>query len=677
MESKRTPSRKVNGSKKSRKARKPRYLKANELSVRVPRNYPWKVLRSLLQDLKEYLPDQDVKTLQDILRRQSVDDVLDLADQWGPQSIDPCGVDDFISFKVRYLLASVLKKYRFPGSKTDRELAAKKKFYAAEERCARTNTRLAARDFLVQDSDASVWHHAKQFIVKVIGEEPPALDVLTRDSRHGPGVTLDTENGRTHTLFKYSEWPYTCTAAARPLAIALIRQDERWFNSLLTDYCTTAKIRCVEHGSNYAFMDSFSWSDFWTHVIHVVDGNRITFVPKSARTERTIAIEPLLNLMLQLGVDGYVRTNLKRFGVDLDDQRKNQVLARKGSLGDSPESFSTLDLSAASDCIALEAVKSLLPQAWYTLLLNLRCPSGDIKGESLCYNKLSSMGNGFTFAIESLLFSAIVYGVMRSHDPFEKVNWDDFAVFGDDIIVKAKYTARLTICLRKMGFSLNTEKSFTQGPFRESCGADWYQGVNVRPVFLTAVPKSVHELWNDINRLHRVLQLRFGVDWETSATKEAMEQWIPLQFRGYIGPCSNFEFDTYLHSGCKPQGIQYSREKGSFKFQRLSRKPVDVPIRSKVHMTWMRMMHSLRSTPLFNWWDRGFDVSRRSTATLRNAVRYRPGRGYTETWCSLYRDPDLADELPLAPMVPIVQLKLAKLLGYREHLIRDVAMRIL
>jgi hypothetical protein len=38
--------------------------------------------------------------------------------------------------------------------------------------------------------------------------------------------------------------------------------------------------------------------------------------------------------------------------------------------------------------------------------------------------------------------------------------------------------------LRFIGFRSNPDKTYIHGPFRESCGSDWYGGLDVRPAYL-------------------------------------------------------------------------------------------------------------------------------------------------------------------------------------------------
>lgn len=217
--------------------------------------------------------------------------------------------------------------------------------------------------------------------------------------------------------------------------------------------------------------------------------NRVETVPKNWKTDRTIACEPEGNLSLQLAVDAYVKSKLKRkLGLDLSDQSENQRLA---GLGSKTGSLATIDLSMASDTVSLNSVAWLFPRKWYTLLCDLRCPKGHGFGQSYEYAKLSSMGNGATFAIETLIFATLCKAVRPR----------TFRVYGDDIIIDADKVDRLTALLSFLGYVVNTEKSYREGPFRESCGSDWYDGVDVTPFYIRSGGSMKVELCHLVNGL--------------------------------------------------------------------------------------------------------------------------------------------------------------------------------
>jgi hypothetical protein len=230
-------------------------------------------------------------------------------------------------------------------------------------------------------------------------------------------------------------------------------------------------------------------------------GNRITFVPKDARSLRTIAIEPALNVCLQLGVHSYIAQQLKRFGNDIEDQSRNQKLARLGSTLPLGRSLSTIDLSQASDSVSIELVRYLVPWDWFCFLDDIRCKTGVVKGNHIYYEKFSSMGNGFTFALETLLFWAL--GSAASSLGGGTIT----SCYGDDIIIEDSCTLLMLEVLRFCGFTVNRDKSFTCGPFRESCGADWHSGYRVTPQYIRQVTLRCTDVYNLLNRIDPVFSI--------------------------------------------------------------------------------------------------------------------------------------------------------------------------
>lgn len=210
--------------------------------------------------------------------------------------------------------------------------------------------------------------------------------------------------------------------------------------------------------------------------------NRVEFVPKNWKTHRTIACEPDGNLPLQLAFDTYAKGRLRRkAGIDLSDQGKNQRMAKEGSLSGK---YATVDLSMASDTLAYNTVVALFPFEWFTFLDKIRCPQGVYKsGETtqvFDYAKFSSMGNGTTFAVETLVFSAACYAVGS----------EDFSVYGDDIIIETELYPKLQRLLQFLGFKVNQDKTHVAGSFRESCGANWYRGIDITPFYLRDDPRN-------------------------------------------------------------------------------------------------------------------------------------------------------------------------------------------
>lgn len=557
---------------------------AKSTNMSLPRDYPWKVLGWLRQDLEEHLESDQTELLEQIVRDRDFAAAQILADDWGLQnSINSPRSEHVSKIRARYQLSSLLKKFRFDTEKEQRLEVATEKFRAAEDVCSAFNSENYLKlSFGETEHDAQVFSYARSFLSKLLdGGSTSTHDIVTKWSRHGPGSNLDTCKGKISLYDKYGNWPYSCTKSAIPYARYLIQSDKRWLGFLEDSYRSRFKI------PTHLILNQ---EEFWQQVLTIVEGNRITFVPKSALTERTIAIEPSINLMLQLGVDGHIRTRLKRWDVDLDSQEKNQRFAYQGSINPTSDQYSTLDLSAASDTISLKLCELLLPPDWYSYLCKIRSPLGKLGDEVISYEKISSMGNGYTFALESAIFASFCYGVIRSCEGVCDPK-TDFCVFGDDIIVKQKHVSKVVRALNSAGFALNLEKSFVSGPIKESCGADWALGKPVRPVFLSDTPTDVFDLLVDVNRLERQLSLRWGI--EGSITVTNMEKWIPESFRRFTGPRSDTEFDSYRH---QPYPTNHRRNRnGSWKYICLSRKAVT---RKGNFFLQRKMMHDLRGASI-------------------------------------------------------------------------------
>jgi hypothetical protein len=98
-------------------------------------------------------------------------------------------------------------------------------------------------------------------------------------------------------------------------------------------------------------------------------------------------------------------------------------------------------------------------------------------GKVISQEKFSSMGNGFTFPLETLIFWSLAASCCESDV--------EASAFGDDLIVPTYAYGLLTEVLRSAGFLVNQTKSFHKGPFRESCGKDYFRGTDVRPAYMS------------------------------------------------------------------------------------------------------------------------------------------------------------------------------------------------
>lgn len=522
-------------------------ISAKSLICHFPDDHPWKLLDALIQDVpSETVPEG----LLSLIRSRDQNKLQKTIKDIGSLQCITCSSGTTVADKATsYQLWQFLKRFQFDSDKESRRETAKAKFLEAEEHCKWFNTTGSKLLYPLGCSAVSrAIIAARQDIANLLGDDPQ-MDELLDSARFGPGSTTQLPFSRRSAYFKYASWPYDVTERARPFAELLILNDQRWLTSLQTDYLISRNLAYYDPQGAVVFREGhvreiLDVSGLLKEVLRTVPGNRICFVPKDGLTDRPIAIEPTMNLMLQLGVDGYIRNRLRCWGVDLNDQRPNQRLAKTGSItGD----YATIDLSSASDTVSLRIVKMLLPARWYSYLLALRSPTGELDGQEIRYRKVSSMGNGYTFALESLIFSALIRATMKVMTGSSGMY--QFVVYGDDLVVHKNVCAEVLHNIKWFGFIPNLAKSFVQGPARESCGTDWYMGENIRPVYLSEPLRDITSVFSLYNRLRKWYSTFYPeIDYECSHVATMLLTWIPVHAFDLTGPVSEC-VDAYLHRG--------------------------------------------------------------------------------------------------------------------------------
>lgn len=237
--------------------------------------------------------------------------------------------------------------------------------------------------------------------------------------------------------------------------------------------------------------------------IKLVSSGNLTLVPKSYTNKRVVVTEPSVNTYFQLGAGRVLEHALKRgTGIDLSLQPGyNSQLAK---LGSEKGNYATIDLKQCSDYIAIGLVKYLVPKRAFNWLRILRTPKVALpSGKKLPVWMMSTMGNGYTFPLQTLLLAGLVLGVYRTLDiPIEhpKRGIGNYGVFGDDIVVRSEAFNLLCRVISTLGLIVNEDKSFASGPFRESCGSDWKSGHNIRGVYLKRYT-SLQDFYSALNRL--------------------------------------------------------------------------------------------------------------------------------------------------------------------------------
>jgi len=115
---------------------------------------------------------------------------------------------------------------------------------------------------------------------------------------------------------------------------------------------------------------------------------------------------------------------------------------------------------------------------------------------------LSSMGNGYTFPLQTMIFCCAIRAVRRYLCLGGYRAGSTWSVFGDDIIVPTFMYGRVIRLLELIGCTPNVNKSFAEGPFRESCGKDYFLGIDIRPVYISVAEKPHRLCACDLFSLH-------------------------------------------------------------------------------------------------------------------------------------------------------------------------------
>lgn len=398
--------------------------------------------------------------------------------------VSPSSYTDPVKFKLDNNVVELLRKIQLNVPGINRAKVAEDAFWASEAQCKQTNDRLHKFVFHgpFEPEDLRIIEfldEARRFVRKVLGPLPRTLT-----PSFGPGATLEDRVPLTTVPDKITNRP-TITREARDLLPFF--WESAWGRCRVSDFSRISDPKTVI-------------------------GNRFTTVPKTALKDRGICVEPSINVAFQLDVGRFLKKRLKLSGLDLKEgQAKHRVCAQWASVWGT---VATIDLSNASDTLAKNLVKLLLPHEWYQLLESLRSPTTAIRGKIVRLEKFSSMGNGYTFELETLVFAAVAHASAVLDQSIVLRPGKDLHVYGDDIIVPTCVAKTLIAALTFFGFTTNKEKTFLEGPFRESCGGDYFRGMPVRAHYLESIPSTPAELitlCNGLRRAYGPLFERYGL----------------------------------------------------------------------------------------------------------------------------------------------------------------------
>ena len=350
-------------------------------------------------------------------------------------------------------ISYLFSKVEIPCSDT-RNLAAIAKYIETDQEVKRAD---ALRDPVLLDKFIQASYRLWDPIYSAIDKSIYNGDVVPK---HGPGATADKLRG--NAKFTQFEWTQRMEEVF-PFGENLI-PSWRYFNS------NSDRVSLLEPGAERPV--------------------RVITVPKTLKTPRIIAIEPTCMQYMQQGIWEQFLTNIEKDDffsiiVGFADQSLNRDMAKQGSRDGS---LATLDLSEASDRVSNQLVRALFSKYhWLAKGVDAtRSRKADVPGHGVIrLAKFASMGSALCFPVEAMVFTTIVFMAI-AEDRSLPVNRElvkeyvgKVRIYGDDIIAPVEHVHSVISLLQAFGLVVNENKSFWTGKFRESCGGEYYDGVDV------------------------------------------------------------------------------------------------------------------------------------------------------------------------------------------------------
>lgn len=435
-------------------------------------------------------------------------------------------------------LAALLKKVEFPLFEEACINAAMEKWFAAEEGCKEMNEKcwdILQHAHTNQHPELSaLLIGLRREILSLLGPRPPSDEQLANSCGFGPGADSSHTRKEGHAAYKQLNH-----SALSPLDLDIL------------DEVAPALMRTGGHpglalcGVTQTVCASFQEA-------------RLEFVPKSCVEHRTIEIMPSLTTFRAKGLDAHIRKRLREhWNIDLRDQGPNRHLAFLGSLRDDDTSPVTLDLSSASDRISMGLIRLIFPIEWCKALFGVRAKTVRLPdGSSVELQKFSSMGNSVTFSLQTAIYSAIIVRAYRAAG----LGWKPWRAYGDDLIVIKKVAPRVISDLELVGFKLNLDKSFISGPFRESCGHDYFSGQNVRPFYIKKPIRTVADIYKYVNVM-QMIAVRSPISVSSyRGLIHYLLKLIPREFFFVGSPAFGVEACLWSPYEVAPKGIIRERE---------------------------------------------------------------------------------------------------------------------
>ena len=401
----------------------------------------------------------------------------------------------------------------------------------------------------IRDQSTHILLARIRIILRNVLGKAPSYSQVAHSASHGPGVAVGVPYRDRDSYFKYryivqGQWTVYNKEHVYPYLYGLIwdhRQVRRWIVKRFGRQGHTTKLPKEKLFNDYL--------RFLGDGCKEVSYNILFTVPKTTDSRRPACKEALVNMMLQRGLGSIIRQRFKRaVGIDLDYQHDihRQLIERSASL------ISTIDLSAASDSISWAFVQEIFSDDWVDHFERLRAPATKLPdGTIVPLAKISSMGNGFTFELESVVFYAIAAAAQWGCSQVNYLPVGNCSVYGDDIIIPNGEFSNVVNALTMCGFSVNQEKTHTvPSILRESCG--WFKIEDLPTFELLHIKEcnSIRDLFIVHNRI--VLSPDFpGREILLSRFRQILRSFVcqlsPVPLEGFLADTTHYDLGSVLY----------------------------------------------------------------------------------------------------------------------------------
>ena len=354
-----------------------------------------------------------------------------------------------------------------------------------------------------------------QTVSDIVTSTMPEFDWRTIVPGHGPGAVSDVKTGTDKYQFKF--WP-------RKLGLIFP-----------AEYFAQHREDLHPGGSPLVNNESFA---------------KLAAVPKTYKGPRLITVEPVAHQYVQQGMLRWLRKNFPRplrYCVDFRNQNLSATAALQSSLDGKS---ATIDLSSASDRLSCWVIERMFRKNPSLLSALHACRTRAVKitgYDDLKFvqmRKYAGQGNATTFPVQSIAYSIIAIACIAFEQSTKLSNSNianlakQIRVFGDDIIMPSFAVRSLMLLLSHLGLKVNMAKSHIEGKFRESCGTDAYNGVDVTPVYIRSftLGKRLSDLvsWIDVSNNAYRSGLWALADWMVGQIPARHLNLIPIS-KGQLG----------------------------------------------------------------------------------------------------------------------------------------------